>query len=552
MIPITEPFRLSWQAFDFRLALTNILDSLVQVSGAKLESYSIQHRLLATWLAHSGNSGKVIEGASALASLVGEEDCRRLKGCACDTLTQAYAQLGDFERSGMWATKAATAWGEAFPIETAQANQALIQSRIMAFRCGQPVSVESIITFAESEIKVDLRNERLGPALDKMDLILSQIFVPGRDARCQPWMDRMEQIARKLSQGTTEEGDIRTAAVLQRCGQALLINGQSERGIDQEARGVDHLEAAVKLFVKHQRLLQAASARQMQALALFSIFQKQPAVGTIQHCVKLISMAKDAFRAVEHTQSITESTYWHARYLYHAWLRRWTTGSAALEALREAEESWADQRRDMSVFATLEAVSRRQQLHSARKPRDIYEMAFHICQREGKMHDIWHWVQRAKARSLSDQLGIGMLIPATIREQIIGEPKLWDLVKQEDELTRQIAASETAARLRLRGELHALHRRMAEQPLLSTVLDLRRGNPVTLPQVLHLELQPVGESRQTGIAFVDWVDINGDIWIMVLRKDGVPKWADCGLRAATGCGLEKAVAGGNAEWEFSF
>jgi len=520
-----------WQAFDLQLSLNNMTDELAKVAGATLESYLSQVRLLATWLAHSGKSAMVVEGASGLDSLIREEDCRWLKGTINHILAQAYAQLQDFKKSETSATIAVATLGELFPSDRAEATSALLQARLSMFNATRSIEVEGIINFAESEIESDLRNEALRPAIQKMEIIVAQIFVPRRDARRERWLDRMEQTARNLSRTMPEEGDIRIAAICQGRGLALLSDGQPGRSTDDDERSVAHLEEAVALYMKHQRLVEAASTRQMQALALFSMFQKTSAAATLQRCIELVSIAKDAFQAVENTSFIATSTRWHSFYLYTAWLRGWTAGSMALDALQEAEEAWADQRADMTVFATLEAVSRRQQFTSATELRDIYKRAFHICQKEDKVEEVWDWVQRAKARSLSDQLGVGMLIPATIREQVISEPRLWDIVTQEEELTQRIAASEMAVRLRLRGELHALHRRMAEEPVLKKILDLRSGTPATLSQVLRLEEQLASKSSRTNIAFVDWVEIANHIWTIVLRKDGVPQWASCGLTA---------------------
>ncbi|KAB5522808.1 tetratricopeptide repeat protein [Coniochaeta sp. 2T2.1] len=524
-----------WQAFDLRLSLANMKDELGKMAGLTLDSYMTQLRLLATWLTHSGKAGRVIEGATALDALLGEEDCRLLKGMVRNILAQAYAQLEDFDSSETWALRGVTTFGEFFPAGRADTSHLIIQARLKTFKATRSIALEeSIIAFTESEIASDLRNGMVGPAIQKMELLVTQIFTPRNEVvRRDEWLDRMEQSARSLCNTIPEEGDIRTAAVCQDRALALMSDGRTGRmSTDHHERCEAYFDEAVTLYMKHHRLVEAASTRQMQALAVFSAFEQVPAAATLERCIELISLANEAFRAVENTSLITASARWRSFYIYHAWLRGWRLGSEALDALQEAEEAWADLRADMTVFASLGAVSRRQQSTSAKDLRDTYKRAFHVCQREGRVVELWDWVQRAKARSLSDQLGVGMLIPATLREEIVREPRLRDIIAQEEQLTQRIAMSEAALRLRLRGELHALHGRMAEEPLLKTVLDLRNGTPVTRDQILRLGRERTSSGvPHVDLVFVDWVEIEDDIWTVVLRKDGLPHSSNCGLTA---------------------
>ncbi|RYP35742.1 hypothetical protein DL767_003687 [Monosporascus sp. MG133] len=521
-----------WQGFEFRIALSNIRDELIKMAGAQLDFYLNQIRLLGTWLTHSGRSARVIESAEALDALVDEEDCRWVSGMVANIIAQAYAQLDDFDKSYAWATKAATTWGSLFPSDQAEATRTALQARLQAFQALKGVDTTDIIAFAESNIEVNLAQGLLGQAVQTMELIVSQILSPRKDPRQEQWLDRMEKHARKLSETMPEEGDVRTAAICQNRGLARLNTGQGVQDTANEEACIAYLEEAVALYTKHQRLVEAASTRQMHALALYSVFQKTGASATLERCVEIISIARDAFRALENTKFISTSTRWYSFYLYIAWLRQWTTGPVVLQALREAEEAWADERTDMTVFAALEAVRRRQHLTSAVELRDTYKRAFHICLQEGRAVDMWDWVQRAKARSLSDQLGAGVLLPATLRETVMDDPSMKELIRKEEELTQCIAASEAAVRLKLRGELHITHRLMAEQPALKAILDLMRGTPVTLDQILEFGRE-TKQKLPRDIAFVDWVDVGGNFWALILKTDSQPQLVSCGIRADT-------------------
>jgi hypothetical protein len=128
---------------------------------------------------------------------------------------------------------------------------------------------------------MDLDQGLLGPAVQKMELIVSQILGPRKDPRQEQWLNRMEKHARKLSETMAEERDVQTAAICQNRGLARLVAGQGAQGTDNEESCIAYLEEAVALYIKHQHLLEAATTRQMHALALYSVFQKTGASATL-------------------------------------------------------------------------------------------------------------------------------------------------------------------------------------------------------------------------------------------------------------------------------
>lgn len=518
-----------WLAFDLQISLANMRDELSGMAGARLDSAMVQVRLFASWLTHSGKSARVIEGADALDADIAVEDCRWLKGMISHVKSLAYAQLEDFDKSLAWATQAAMAWGDSFPVDRSEATRNMLQARLKTFSIMRSANMEDIIAFAEVEIGAELKTDLMGPAIQKMELVVAQVFSPRRDPRAAKWLDLMEQTARSLSEVSPEEGDIRTAAICQNRGLAMLNSAQPQGDAEFEEKCIAYLEESVALYMKHKRLVEAASTRQMQALALFSHFQKTSAPETLQRCLEIVSIARDAFRATDNTKFVATSTRWYSFFLFIAWTRGWVTGEATLESLKEAEEAWVEERAEMSIFASLEAVSRKQQLTSAAELRDTYQRAFAVCHREVRVAELWEWTQRAKARSLSDQLGVDVLVPSTLRDEVMREPTTKMLIAQEEALTAQIAASEAAVRLKLRGELHVLHQQMAEYPLLKTILDLKRGTPVTLTQICDVGKSIRGRQTHADVVFVDWIDLNGVFWVLTLASGGSLMMESCQL-----------------------
>lgn len=508
-----------WFAFDLHISLTHMTDKLMEKSGTKLLVFINQIKLLGTWLTRSGKSARVIETARGLDSHIEVEDSRWMKGMIAHNLSLAYAQLEDFDEAHSWGTKAETIWGSWFHTDRAEATKAVLQAKLRAYAQTKDTNLDGVISFAEAEIKDDISTGLILAAIQKMELIVGQILSPRSDSRLPAWMVRMEGLARELAKTRPEEGDIQLAAICQDRGLSLLVTLQSGNDSGRDDECIACFDEATALYIKRRRLMEAASSRQMQALAVFSTYKKARTIESLQRCIELISIAKDAFKAMENAKFVTTSTYWHSFYLFNAWVRGWTTSETALAVLKEAEEAWVEENADMTVFKSLESVSRKQQLSSPKNLRDTYNRAMHICLNDLRVVELWEWVQRSKARSLSDQLGVGALIPAALRDQVARDPTAKALIDQEEEIAARIASCEQAMRLRLRGELQALHKRMQEHQLLRTILDLKKGTPVTLDRIRELGRHFKGKMQGSEVAFVDWVDFNGHIWLIVCREE---------------------------------
>jgi CHAT domain-containing protein len=200
-----------------------------------------------------------------------------------------------------------------------------------------------------------------------------------------------------------------------------------------------------------------------------------------------------------------------------------------LEALLEAEEAKIEERMETSILGGLTALAKKQSIRASKEVRNIYEQALDVCVKKSQK-DLWSWVQKAKARSLSDALGLGVLIPESLKSEAMVKPDLKALLEEEQKVIDTLKDADTDARLILRGELRVIHKRMQEHPPLKAILDLRVGNPISLGRLNELVSTYQSGKFSERIVFVDWLFASGDIYLCVTIGEQVPQIHKCTIR----------------------
>jgi hypothetical protein len=75
-------------------------------------------------------------------------------------------------------------------------------------------------------------------------------------------------------------------------------------------------------------------------------------------------------------------------------------------------------RRELSALGSLEALRQKQKFVAINQVRDLYQWAISVSIGTRDEAATWWWNQKRKARSLSNILGIGIMVPAAVRERI--------------------------------------------------------------------------------------------------------------------------------------
>jgi CHAT domain-containing protein len=155
-------------------------------------------------------------------------------------------------------------------------------------------------------------------------------------------------------------------------------------------------------------------------------------------------------------------------------------------------------------------------------------MAFIICM-GGRSEELWEWIQKAKARSLSDALGLGVLMPEALKLQILGNQETKTLLEEEKKLLNVISNSTDHARISLRADLWTMQKQMKEHESLRELIGLREGHSIRLDKIR--KLLPVEEKELSPgcLVFVDWFLKDMRFHVCILKDQGPPQIRQCML-----------------------
>ncbi|MEB3357145.1 MAG: hypothetical protein VKK04_10485, partial [Synechococcales bacterium] len=188
---------------------------------------------------------------------------------------------------------------------------------------------------------------------------------------------------------------------------------------------------------------------------------------------------------------------------------------AAIGHLTDAEFDYDAIRREFSAGSSvLEVQGGKRALIT--KSQRIYELALEIlCLFRPDPMQAWNWAQRAKARALSDVLGMGVVPPARVLAELEKYPDALRLVKQEREMVARINQVSSEERVVLREELHTLWGQMMQNPQLSEYLELRLG---TALEANDLEaIVATDDHVERSWLCVDWVAVGDRLFLLTLR-----------------------------------
>jgi hypothetical protein len=105
----------------------------------------------------------------------------------------------------------------------------------------------------------------------------------------------------------------------------------------------------------------------------------------------------------------------------------------------------------------------------------------------GLMRNFFDWVQRSKARSLADILGLDARLPSGLIADLESDLEAIALLKREEDLLNRIRNGKVVGvKIDFRHDLSDLHDEMHRKPALRPVLDLREGTAISLEEVREI------------------------------------------------------------------
>jgi len=148
----------------------------------------------------------------------------------------------------------------------------------------------------------------------------------------------------------------------------------------------------------------------------------------------------------------------------------------------------------------------------------------------------WNWLQKSKARSISDMLALGINIPHHFRHLIEFDAEVVEMCEKEQSLMQELQAAEEEAVFALRAKVEALRAEMKAKPALQQLLSYREGEPTTVEKLQNISVR-TGPKPARKIFFVDWFIYMGryvvgfivsstgvDVFGSNVTTDEIPEW----------------------------
>lgn len=208
--------------FELQLELAHRSEDLATKGGAKLFWMLHYTGILARWLTHSGRAPTVIEGAKILYEDLQECDCQCLKGLVAQITVQAYLEIGDRQNSLEWSELCKDSWRFCSPMDRAKSFTIELRSQVRLHLDGDVI--DTIIKHAVIKIDEEIENGLIIPAINQMDHIVTQVFMPKNDKGLLPWIRRMEEM---ISQLDGIDADIKRANLYHSHASTLLTEDKN-------------------------------------------------------------------------------------------------------------------------------------------------------------------------------------------------------------------------------------------------------------------------------------------------------------------------------------
>lgn len=193
----------------------------------------------------------------------------------------------------------------------------------------------------------------------------------------------------------------------------------------------------------------------------------------------------------------------------------------AVKWANEADRLASIQRNDLSALPRERAVLAKQMLSDKPDPgTDFHSIALLLHKNAGDNLGAWNWLQRSKARSISDMLGLGINIPHALKHAIGSDASLARSCKEEQALSQEIRAAPDDRQFLLRTQLELHRNEMRQNPILKQLLDYREGRPTSLERLQNISVKTSPDSTRR-IFYIDWLIDRDRCTVFIASSAGV-------------------------------
>ena len=550
----------------YRIALAELSDStLVETlyeESLKVPGFSPgsirwilwQHEVFRSLSLRGMQTGRSLPSVKALYDSLDHSEAPRLKDDTANLLSEVYEYLGNAREAAEWKSRVR----EFAPLVSAKEP---FSERIRA-ATSFPLLDEEIVrlTAAMERLKQQTSDsipfDQRGLAVLKMctiaDDYLSQYQLLGVEATRQLLDHCFQHVEAVLSRIDVQSRQSCTGHVLQT--KARLLSTEATLGPPEYEKLVGLWTKSAVAYEKalhhyqHTNLrLAAGFASAHLALSYRSLWLltgKLPHSSWFLKAVKLLDEAS----AIQKQHGLMDASQMTTRHSLNMWFENyratlhrplrfwercvmWLKSLIGMQAdspliktkeyLEQLEHAIDRKRHDFSLLATEEALDAKQKLRNNEHVRIVYEVAIPFYALQKDTDRVWLNVQKSKARSVSDLLGLGVVVPVDLTARIDQDGEAKSKLEGERELLRMAQQNETDSQLVLRTKLDAYRDAMRQNPLLRELLELREGVPVTVSRLRTVSENPLGQESKRRILFADYVIVDGRVNLLIALPDGI-------------------------------
>lgn len=436
-----------------------------------------------------------------------------MEGNLYTTLMKVYLSLGNLQKSQNWAEKALLTFrtGRSYiNISDAAFYLAFIhysQGSDLPRGSGMSlVSYSNAVNIGQGWTELDHHIEYYGGEVAKCLLL----------ARCFGSMDLWDLSDKWLNRA--KDSADRNGVSLENGEDLLLSQAIRKNNLDDSVRfSLQTLEETKAIpstptYLIGQEYMRASLATYFRFIQRCNAEGKQPGAdwrAISNDLIEAIKLASQAFTYYKFSGG-TEMVVTAANHLYDL-VKIWTTSGKDnliktwLEEVQFAEELYDSIRRSSLSTDRIESLFEKRGVVSNKELQKLYANAVEACLGQGNGPQAWLWLQRGKARALSDYFGLRALVPERLLADIRADPNAQGLYDLEQESNSAIVKASPQNYVAARRKAEIAQVAMRKHPLLAQLLSIREGTfHVQFDEVeLQSALEMTGRDPRT-VKYIDW------------------------------------------------
>ena len=526
------PLARAFEKGDHRLyvKLQEVLNNVCSLGGILHERLLLHLQLLASMNAVTGHYAQVME----LGSVLYREFCGRnwwtpafhvtILLSLAETAGENHQSAQDWARKGYELCKSESLEAEL------QAEYHMVQIRSLEPIAGpsKVARLQEIIPVIGRLAEVDANAGNNPDSCTKLCLMASLQFQLARLKGSTPnvilaeaygSLDRINALSEFL--GAREQALVTGECQELRIAQ-LLFEGKKQSNNDKEEQALHIADDLIDLYRSAGLGMQEANKYRMRAMCNLQMWQKSLIPDCLVPAEKDLQTACVKFRAASNSQAWLGSQHELTRIYVTAWEKHGIPLDTVLEELQKLENIADGLRRELSVLNGLPALLQKQRFASTTSVIDLYQWASGVNLAAQRYAELWIWSQKRKARSLSDMLGLGVIMPSTVKQAMVADPTIEPEFQNLLAAQLRLANVPESERAFVREEIADLEELLRSVPQFSDYLDLRDG---VFKGLNELDILEDASSRSRDVICVDWI-LNGDAIVMLvvnsaLRGEGI-------------------------------